>query len=90
MRKIFFSYSTGYAGMDGHEVLEFDDDVSVEELDLAAWEGAVANAEMYGVYNACEYEDSITEEELDSECYSYDISGDWEDYDPEKHDGYIN
>lgn len=93
MRKIYFKYSTGYCGSDGAEVLEFHDDVTDEELDDAAWHGALSNAEMYGIYPESDLEDISDEEyermeeegELDN--YSHNIEGSWEDYNPEKHDG---
>lgn len=54
-----------------------------EILDGDAWEFAVNNAEMYGVYP---YPEDLDEDE-DTEEYSDNIEGYWEDYDPEEHDG---
>lgn len=82
MRKIYFKYYTGYAGMDSAEVVEFDDDISDQELDDLVWQGALQNAESYGVYPS--------EDNEDNECsdnYSDNIEGYWEDYVAAKHDG---
>lgn len=90
-RCIVFSMDTGYCGMDGHEFEVFPDDVTNEELDRAAWEHALSNAESYGIYNRADYENcpDISEEELDSDDYVDSIDGWWEDFDPKKHDGLV-
>lgn len=93
MRKIYFTYSTGFCGSDGAEVVEFPDNVTDEELNEYAWEGALSNAEMYGYYPDYELEGMSDEdiEELEEsgniDNYTYNIEGSWEDYDPKKHDG---
>lgn len=90
-RLIVFSLDAGFCGMDGHEFAVFDDDVTDEELADEAWQRALNHAGMYGIYLQSEYEDDpdITEEELDSDTYSENIDGYWEDFDPEKHDGLV-
>lgn len=87
MRKIVFFYHTGFCGSDGCELKEYPDDVSDEVLNQHAWEGALSNAESYGIYNLGDYD--LTEEELEEsgEEYSDNIEGYWEEYDPKKHDG---
>jgi hypothetical protein len=91
MRKIYFSYSTGYVGMDSHEVVEYPDDVTNSELDQDAWYAALQHAETYGIYPPSDDdfdEDGFERESEDSPCYSGDsIEGHWEEYDPNKHDG---
>lgn len=79
MRRIYFHYETGYAGEDGNDVLEFDDGVTDDMLNEEAWLGAVANAEMYGRYIG------DIDDDTEDEYTSDQVSGDWEDYDPEKH-----
>ena len=89
MRKIFFTYYTGFCGSDGHAVEEFDDDVTNEELDQAAWEGALSNAEMYGIYPEEAAPEGYDEEEYDGDLYSHNIEGTWEEYNEKKHSGYV-
>lgn len=88
MRRIVFTYHTGYCGMDSHDFQVYPDDITEDELDQDAWEGAVSNAESYGIYPyPDEYDTDENDEELDSEDYSLNIEGYWEDFDPEKHKG---
>jgi len=91
MRKIYFTYDTGYVGMESHEVVEYPDDVTDLELADAAWQGALDHAESYGIYPPSDEdfdEDGFEKETEDSPCYSGDnIDGFWEEYDPAKHDG---
>lgn len=91
MRKIVFTSHTGYCGMDGHDFDVYPDDVSDEELDTIAYEYALQNAESFGIYPV-EWNDEDEDEDaggarFDSDKYSENIDGWWEDYDPEKHDG---
>ena len=90
MRKIFFTYDTGFCGSDGHEIVEFDDDVTDKQLDEYAYQGALNNAEMYGIYPYEDMPEDYDEEEVSAEEYSDGIEGSWEDYDDEKHYGYVN
>jgi hypothetical protein len=80
----------GQVGTDAWEFYEVPDDVTEEELNDYAWQLGIQHAEMYGIYPREEYaaDPDISDEELDSDSYSDDISGWWEDYDPEKHDKY--
>lgn len=91
MRYIVFLLNAGMAGTDSAEFVEFDDDVTNEELDQQAWERALNHAEMYGVYPMEAMPDDYDEEETDwhSDEYSDSICGYWEDYVPEKHDGKV-
>lgn len=89
MKKIFFTYHTGFCGSDGHEVIEFEDDVTDEELNRFAWEGALGNAETYGIYPNEAMPDDYDEEESSSDEYSDNIEGCWEIFDEEKHGGYV-
>jgi hypothetical protein len=86
MRKIFFKLRTGYCGMDGHDMLEFPDDVTNEQLDDEAWNIACEYAASYGIYP--ESEDDGDEDE-ESQYSGHNIEGRWEEYNPEKHDGYL-
>lgn len=86
MRKIYFKYHTGYCGMDSVEVVEFSDDVSEGELNDYAYQGALDNAETYGIYPT-DYTSEEVDDDEDSDNYSDNIEGYWEDYDAEKHDG---
>lgn len=92
MRRIVFTYHTGYCGMDGHDFRMYPDDVTEEELWDDAWEGALSNAESYGIYP---YPDDFTEDEDEdpeygqSDSYSDNIEGYWEDFDYEKHEGLV-
>ena len=90
MRKIVIGMSAGMAGTDGWDFWEFPDDITDEELGDFAWQCGIDHAEMYGVYPRGEYEGDpeISDDELESDAYSDDIEGYWEDYDPEKHDGH--
>lgn len=90
MRKIFVTCITNTVGTDGHHYLLVDDTTSTDELDRIAYDLALNNAEMYDIYpTPNEYS---SDEEEDSEwCddeYDDNIEGYWQDYIPEKHDGY--
>lgn len=88
MKKIVFFYDAGMAGTNTAELVEFPDDVTDEELDSYAWEGALSWAEHFGVYpeSSRPFGD---EEENEDDIYSDDIDGYWELYDPAKHDGLL-
>jgi hypothetical protein len=85
--KIHIDLSTGYAGMDERSNYILSRDYTEDELNDLAWEMALDNAEMYGIYNANDLDDEPEEDEEDN--YSYNIEGYWEIYDPEKHEGYF-
>ena len=71
-------------------MLEYPDDISDECLDRDAYQGALNNAETYGIYPLDAYEGTDDpEEDNDSSYdeYSDNIEGSWEEYDPAKHDG---
>jgi hypothetical protein len=88
MRKVVLMGSAKTVCTDFAELVEFPDDVTEEQLDEAAWEASIENAERYGwsytgsdeLLDEDEYDDFIT----DSELNYY-----WQDYDPEKHDGLL-
>lgn len=91
MKKIVFFYNAGMSGTDTAELVEFPDDVTDEELDTYAWEGALQWAESYGVYPESYRLDDEEEDEdrwLD-DTYSDNIDGYWEVYDSIKHDGLV-
>ena len=72
-------------GAEEHEFYNVPVGVSEKELGSYAWERAVEFAERYGIYPEPDFVDD--DEEYPDE-YSSDISGHWEEYDPEKHDGH--
>lgn len=87
MKKIVFFYNAGMSGTDTAELVEFEDDITDDELDTYAWEGAIQWAESYGVYpESYRY---LDDEEEDEDTYSDNIDGYWEVYDPAKHDALI-
>ena len=88
-RCIVFSLSAGYCGTDIHEFEVFPDNVTETQLDDDAWQRALNHAEFYGVYPYEEMPEDYDEENAgwDSDTYSGNIEGSWEDFDPEKHDG---
>lgn len=92
MRKIFFTYNTGFCGSDGYEVIEFDDNVTDALLDEYAHQGALENAEMYGYYpTQCIPEGYDDDQDYDGgDEYTDGIEGTWCDYVEEKHRGYVN
>lgn len=91
MRYIVFLLNAGMVGTDSAEFVEFDDDITYDELSEEAWERAVEHASMYGVYHTSEIPDEHNEEEANwrSDEYSDNIEGYWEEYNPEKHDSLI-
>lgn len=89
MKKIVFFYYAGFAGTDTAELVEFPDDVTDDELDTYAWEGALQWAESFGMYPESYRHLDDEEEEDDEDNYSDNIEGYWEVYDPNTHDGLI-
>lgn len=91
MRYIVFLLDAGMAGTDSAEFVEFDDDITDDELSDEAWDRALEHASSYGVYPTSEMSDGYDEDEVDwhSDEYSDNIDGYWEEYNPEKHDGLI-
>lgn len=87
MRKLVLHLTTGSVGTDAWEFWEVPEETSQKELDNFAWEQAQSNAEMYGIYLRDEYsENDIDEDDIDGDQYDDNISGDWQEYDPDKHD----
>lgn len=86
--KIVIFADTGLCGTGATYFYEVPDTLSNDYIEELCWEVAKRHAEMYGIYPRCEYEDdeSITEEELDSDTYSDAIEGSYTLYVPEKHD----
>lgn len=84
MKKVVLFLHTGFCGMDAYEFWEVPEDLPDEHLSEFAWERAVDHAESYGIYPLPDYE--IDDE--DADCYSENIEGSWELYDPHNHDCY--
>lgn len=85
MRKIVCIVHAGMCGTDAAEFIEVEDGTTDEQLNAMCWDIAIQNADMYGIMNRADYEDSENYDEED-ESYSDDIGGFWEDYIPAKHD----
>ena len=89
MRKMVLCLDAGIVGTDTYDFYLIPDDISDADLAEAAWEFAVDHAEAYGIYPEAYRE--VAEDENDEENgegqYSDSISGWWEEYDPERHDG---
>lgn len=82
----FVTCHTGYCGMDSHEVLVLPAHYSDDEVQEIAWEMAVENAAMFGIYPPEDLED---DEECDEPEYSGEnIEGFAEPYNAEEHDGH--
>lgn len=90
MRRVIFGAHTGYAGMDGWDCAVYPDGTPDDEISEDAWQFGLNNAEMYGIYHSPEMCDVEDESDMDSDQYSDNIDGWFEDYDPEKHDGHAH
>lgn len=90
-RCIVFSLDVGFCGTDTHEFEVFPDNITEAELDNEAWERALAHADSYGVYPESQKPDDYEEDDAgwNSDEYTDNIEGTWEDFDPEKHDGLV-
>ena len=82
-KKIVVHLSTGYCGMDAHEFYEINADATEDDITEFCWELALDNAAAYGIYPA---EEIMQDDDID---FSYNISGYYEDYNPEEHDKFI-
>lgn len=89
MKKMFVKYHTGYAGMDGYELLEFDDSYTEEQIAEEVFWQAVQHAESYGVELCPEGDDCDYQECEFEHLGSTNIEGYAVPYDPEKHDCYL-
>lgn len=86
-KKMVLFLDAGYAGMTTVGFLEVPVSISQEALDNCAWEWAVEYAEGYGVYpESSRPEDD--EDDEDNNNYTDDMSGYFEEYDADKHDGH--
>lgn len=78
---------TGFAGMDAHDILTMPDDATEDDIDDEAYQMALSNAEMHGIYP---YPDEkFSDEDIDEASLSDNIEG-WSigEYVPELHDRY--
>ena len=82
-RKIVVHLSTGYCATNAHGFYEINADATEEAISEFCWELAVDNAAAYGLSPD---EEIIQDDDID---FSYNISGYYEDYNPEEHDGFI-
>ena len=88
-RLIVFSLYAGFAGTDYHEFEVFPEDATEDYLNEEAWMRAVEHAASYGVYPECDRGQYEEDDETDSDCYSDNIEGSWEDFDPKQHEGLV-
>ena len=82
-RKIVIHLRTGYCGMDSHQFFEINGDATEDAITEFCWELAVDNAASYGIYP----DEGIDDDE--DFGFSDRVMGYYEDYDSEKHDGFI-
>ena len=85
-KKMVLHLDAGLAGVTDTEFWKIPVNISGKDLSNLAWERALDHAETYGIYPESCRPDDLDEEDEDS--YSDNIEGYFEDYDPEKHDGY--
>ncbi len=87
MKKMFVTLETGYCGSTGHELVEFDDNATEEQIAEECYWMAVQHAQSYG-YEMCS--DDCEDADCDMEHPgTSNIEGYAEPYDPEKHDGLL-
>lgn len=83
MKRIFFTYHTGYCGQDGCDAVEVEDDLTENGLNEMAWQQALEHASSYGIElcsDECEDEDCEMEHPGNT-----GIEGSWEPFDPQLH-----
>ncbi len=85
-RKIIVHLYTGYCGTNAHEFYEINADAIEEAISEFCWELARDNAAAYGIYPEEDMPNDVSEDDTDH--YSDDIEGYYEDYNPEEHDGF--
>lgn len=81
---------TGFAGMDAHDILTMPDDATEDEIADEAYQMALSNAEMYGIYPYPDEDfDDFDDEDIDEASLSDNIEG-WSigEYVPALHDKY--
>lgn len=86
--KIVIHCHTGYCGMDSWQFYEVNADSTQDKRDQFAWECALENAAMYGIYPESDQPDDYDEEDSDGDSYSHNIEGSWYPYNEHKHDGH--
>ena len=84
--RVIFGANAGQVGTDAYEFYVLTSDWPERQLSDEAWQFALTNAEMYGIYNRGDYSDE--EIDGDDDSYSDSIDGWFEIYDPEQHDGF--
>ena len=87
-KKMVLHLNAGFAGTDATEFWKIPTNAMQNEIDALAWERALDNAEMYGIYPESDRPDDWDEEEDGGDSYSDNIDGYFEDYDPKAHDGH--
>lgn len=89
MKQLFVKLETGLVGSEAYVLYDWEDGVSedqmLEELQCLAND----NASMYGIYPPSEFDEELGEDDESGETISDDIGFTYEDYVPEKHDGYL-
>ncbi len=88
MKRLFVTFETGYCGMEAHELFEFEDDCTDEEISAELWGAAQEHASTYGI-ELCPDDDYC-----DNEGCEFEHSGNtgidfsFVEYVPELHDRY--
>lgn len=86
---MFVTFNTGYVSMTGHDLMEFPEDMTDEDIDQECYYGAVQHAQSYGI-EMCPEGDYCEDDDCEYEHEgSTNIEGCAVDYVPEKHDMYL-
>ena len=85
--RVVFHLTTNTVGTDTWEAWEFPDNIPYKTIEETAYERAVENAEMYGIYPPPFDQDDVEEE--DADCYDDSIGGTVYEYDASKHDMHL-
>lgn len=88
MRKIILRGYAKTVGTDFAEAVLFSDDATDAQIDAAAWDAAVENAQMYGWDFVGEDYEPEDEDDWENYCTADDIGGYWEEYNGKEHDGH--
>lgn len=88
MRKIVFIAHTDVVGTDHYELVEYEDDVTDKTLDEEAYTWGHQWWDSFGP--SSDLEDFDGNEEDWYQDYYEQCGAWWEEYNPEKHDGYLH
>lgn len=94
-KKMVLFLDAGMNGTDSYAAYLVPVNETEESLNEYAWQAAVDHAAMYGMYNKGDYFDMSEEEleaegiDLDDDCYTEDIYGNFIDYNAKEHDDHL-